>query len=80
MSQQEILDKLEEDTSFMHYTNVKIKQGESYENKKIYFNRDNGFYWGSKSRYNNDSTKIIGNLQKSSWYKFSHLVTYPYYV
>lgn len=80
LSQQEILGKLEEDTSFMHFANVKIKQGEGYENKKIYFNRDNGFYWGSKSRFNNDSTKTIGNLQQSTWYKFSHLVTYPHYV
>lgn len=83
LSQSEILNKLEEDSSFMHYSNVKISQGESYKNKKIYFNRYNGFYWGSKSRFNNtDTVKTVGNLQQGNWYKFSDLglITHPYYI
>jgi hypothetical protein len=73
LSQAEILDKLEEDSSFMYYANVKIQQGESYKNKKIFFNRYNGFYWGSKRFNNDDTTKTIGNLRQDSWYKFSDL-------
>ena len=74
LNNSEILSKLEEDTSFMHYANVKIKLGESYKDKKIYFNQDNGFYWGSKSRYNSyDTTQTIGVLQPGNWYRFSDL-------
>ena len=74
LSQSEILTKLEEDSSFMHYANVKIEQGESYKNRKIYFSRYNGFNWGSKSRLNsNDTVKTIGDLQQRTWYKFSDL-------
>lgn len=83
LSQSEILNKLEEDSSFMHYGNVKIEQGESYKNRKIHFNRFNGFYWGSKNRFNNiDTVKTIGNLQQGAWYKFSdlRLIIHPYYI
>lgn len=74
LSQADILNKLEEDPSFMHYANIKIKQVESYKDKKIYFNQDNGFYWGSKSRHNSDDkAKTIGVLQPNNWYKFSDL-------
>jgi hypothetical protein len=76
----EILGKLEEDTSFMYYTNVKI-EGKSYKGKKIYFNQYNGFYWESKSRYNSDdTTQTVGSLKRGNWYKFSDLVSYPYFV
>ncbi len=74
LSQAEILNKLEEDTLFMHYANIKIKPGEYYKNKRIYFNRDNEFYWGSKSRHNSkDKTKTIGLLKPENWYRFSDL-------
>src|SRR5215212_1672336 len=50
----------------------KIKEGESYNGKKIYFDRYNGFSWGSKSRNNSgDTTPTIGNLKKINWYRFS---------
>jgi hypothetical protein len=76
LSQSEILSKLEEDTAFMYFTNIRLKTGESYDNKKIFFDQDNGFYWGSKSRFNSsDTVKKIGNLQKNNWYKFSDLGT-----
>ena len=79
LSQEELLSKLEEDSSFMHYTNVKIKQEETYKGKKVFFNRYNGFSWGSKSRHNSaDTVKTIGNLQPASWYKFSDLGLFSY--
>ncbi len=74
LDQGEILRKLEKDPSFMHYANVKISKWEGYKNKKIYFNRNNGFYWGSKSRFNSDdTTTTIGNLKPISWYRFTDL-------
>jgi hypothetical protein len=71
-----ILNKLEEDTSFTRYANIRLKEGESYSNKKIFFNRDNGFYWGTRSRFDNsEEVKTIGNLQNGNWYRFSDLGT-----
>lgn len=83
LKQSEILNKLEEDSSFMHYANVKIPIKETYKSKKIYFNKSNGFYWGSKSRFNStDTVKTIGNLQQNAWYKFSDLglINHPYHI
>ena len=39
LNQSEILDKLEYDSSFSYFANVKIKPQESYQSKKIYFNK-----------------------------------------
>jgi hypothetical protein len=73
LSNATILQNLEEDTSFMHFANLRI-EGENYKTTKIYFNRFNGFYWGSKSRNNStDSSQTIGNLQQRNWYRFSDL-------
>ena len=72
-----ILRKLEDDSLFTWYTNVRIHGG-SYKNRKIYFNKDNGFTW--LDDVNKKRTMILGNLEKGNWYKFSYLVTYPYYV
>jgi hypothetical protein len=80
LTQAEILSKLEEDSSFMRYANVKIK-GQGYRDRKIYFDRDNGFCWGSQSFYNsNDCAKMIGILKPRRWYRFSDLglIIYPF--
>jgi hypothetical protein len=72
-----LLDKLEDDTSFLFVANVKYN-GESYSTRKVYFDKDNGFNWWSnrgESKFN-----TIGNLQKGNWYKLSDLVTYPFYI
>jgi hypothetical protein len=73
----DILNKLEEDSLFRWFANVKI-EGKSYKDKKIYFNQDNGFTW--LDDVERRRTKIFGNLEKDNWYKFSHLISYPYYV
>lgn len=78
LSQVEILDKLEDDSSFIFFTNVKYN-GEKYSTRKVYFNKDNGFPWLA-DKYGNVKVKTIGNLQSNNWYKFSHLVTHPYFV
>jgi hypothetical protein len=77
ISQADLLNKLETDSSFIYYANV-LTNKQSFKDVKIYFNRDNGFYWSGEN--SNDTTRIIGSLEKGNWYKFSHLVTYPYYV
>ena len=78
LNQVDIVNRLREDSSFLYYANVKIKQGDTYKNKKIYFNQDNGFTW--LDDVSGIRTRNLGNLQKGNWYKFSHLVTYPYYI
>ena len=35
LSQSEVLSKLEEDSTFIYYTNVRLKEGESYNKKKF---------------------------------------------
>jgi len=77
LSQVEILHKLETDSSFIYFANVKIKPEESYKNKKIYFNRDNGFYWITNQ--GNQKTKTLGKLETNNWYEISRL-NYYYYV
>lgn len=81
LKQGDILENLEVDSSFVYQANVKIDHHRSYKNQKIYFNRYNGFYW-RKGFFgkNGDTVKVIGDLQKDNWYKFSYLVTHPYYV
>jgi hypothetical protein len=78
LNQVDIVNRLEEDSSFRFYANVKIKQGESYRNKKIFFNKYNGFTW--LNDVSGVDTPTLGDLQKGKWYKFSNLVTYPYFI
>jgi hypothetical protein len=77
LNQTEILDKLKIDSSFI-YRMVKIKPEESYKDKKIYFTTDNGFYWWTDQ--GNRKTKILGKLEKDTWYEISGLTYYYYYV
>lgn len=77
LNQPELLQKLEIDSSFMYTTNVEFKPGEDYRNKKIYFNRDNGFEWWTES--GERKTKTIGKLQSDTWYEISGL-TYYYHI
>jgi len=77
LNQSEILEKLEVDSSFIYTANVKINQNESYKEKKIYFNRDNGFFWWTSR--GEKKNKILGKLQTNAWYEISRL-NYYYYV
>jgi hypothetical protein len=77
LNQIELLEKLEDDTSFLFVGNVKYN-GEKYTTRKVYFNKKNEFFWWSDR--GETKTETIGNLQKDNWYKFSNLVTYPYFV
>jgi hypothetical protein len=78
----EILSKLENDSSFIFFANVKYN-GDKYSTRKIYFNKDNDFYWKEGYLAGNeikDTVKRIGALEQNYWYKFSYLKTHPYYV
>jgi len=73
----EFIEYLKEDSLIQWFANVKIKE-DSYRGKKIYFNRDNGFTW--LNDFENKRSSIIGALDRKSWYKFSNLVSYPFYI
>ena len=76
LTQVDILNKLEPDSSFSWFANAKIKSGESYKNKKIFWNRDNGFPWWN--RIAEAHAPVLGKLKKDHWYKLSHLLTHSY--
>lgn len=80
LSQVEILDKLVEDSSFRWFGNANTSKNrvEIYRTKKIYFGKDNGFTW--RDDVAGKDTNILGNLEINTWYKFSGLVGYPYFV
>lgn len=78
ITQDEILSKLEDDSSFIFFANVKYN-GEAYATRKVYFNKNNDFLW-LLDNGRGVKTQAIGNLQPGNWYEFSNLVTYPYYI
>ena len=78
LNQQELLDNLEYDSSFSYTAVIKTKPDESYQNKKIYFNRDNGFYWWTDN--GNKKVKYIGNLLENTWYEVNDLTRYSYII
>jgi hypothetical protein len=78
----DMLNKLIEDTSFSFVTNVKFN-GEKFLNRKVYFNKYNGFTWGKfNDIHSNYRQRTIGDLQKETWYLLSGLsnVKTLYYV
>lgn len=77
VEQADLLENLEDDTTFFFIGNVN-DNGIKYASRKVYFSRDNGFYWWSIRGEN--KTKTISNLEKNTWYKFSNLVTYPFFI
>jgi hypothetical protein len=77
LNQSEILSKLEYDSLFSFFANVKIKSHESYQKKKIYFSKENDFYW-RHDVYGNIKAKVIGKLETNNWYEFSKLNYYSY--
>lgn len=74
-----------EDTSF-EYTGFVEYNGEDYAKRKIYFNKDNSFYWCDlKKMYSECNRKVLGELQKNTWYMLRglsryHSTLYLYYV
>ena len=67
VSPPELLERLETDTSFAYTANVKFN-GEKYSERKVYFDRENGFLWWGNIHYSNTTKKILGELQQETWY------------
>lgn len=67
-SESELYHGLIEDTSFSYTANVKYN-GVEYSERKVYFNRDNGFSWGKlNDRHSNYKQDTIGELESDTWY------------
>jgi hypothetical protein len=64
-----LLKKLEKDTKFSYIANVKYN-GEEYSQRKVYFEKDNGFMWLADVHDPNSGKKILGQLRKKTWYLF----------
>lgn len=62
----EIENALVEDSSFLYMASVKYN-GEDYSERKVYFNKDNGFAW-KNNLHSSSGLKTIGELQIESWY------------
>jgi hypothetical protein len=69
-SENELLNWLIEDTSFEFIACVKYN-GEDYDERKVYFNKDNGFLW--RRLDGSDPRKILGEFQQNTWYILSGL-------
>ena len=83
-SGQDLLNRLMEDTAFSYVTNV-IPNGEQYFERRVYFDRRNGFIW--RRPPNMDPARsvtydTIGSLERGHWFMFAGLsnVATLYYV
>ena len=73
ISPSELLRKLVEDTNLSFIANVKYN-GEDYPERKVYFNRANGFSWRKLNDKNsNYKQEIFGELQQKIWYSLGGL-------
>jgi len=79
-----ITNKLEVDSTFMYsYAGLNIREDKVKLKGKIFFNKDNGFYWNFGNTYyghKKTDKNVIGSLENNTWYKFSDLKTIAYYV
>lgn len=77
-------DKLEVDSTFRYsYAGLDSKGDRVKLKGKVFFNKDNGFYWNfGNTYYDHKKTdkNVIGSLENNTWYKFSNLKTIAYYV
>jgi len=59
------------DTSFSYSANV-MYNGVDYSDRKVYFNRDNGFSWRNMNERCSDCRrKVLGEFQSGTWYLLS---------
>lgn len=79
-----ITNKLEVDSTFRYsYAGLDSKGDRVKLKGKVFFNKDNGFYWNFGSTYydhKKTDKNTIGSLENNTWYKFSDLKTIAYYV
>jgi hypothetical protein len=67
VSSLKLLQNLKEDTSFIYRASV-LYNGTKYSERKVYFNRDNGFLWWGNLHKSTSTKKILGELQRETWY------------
>jgi hypothetical protein len=67
VSPPELLRKLVKDTSFVYRASVNYN-GTKYSERKVYFNRDNGFLWWGDLHKSSSTKRILGKLQQDNWY------------
>lgn len=82
VSPPELLNKLEKDNSFSYIANVEYN-GQKYSERKVYFERNNGFLWWGNLHNPNSTKEILGKLQQETWYLFgglsnTHTLYYAY--
>jgi hypothetical protein len=79
-----ITNKLEVDSTFRYsYAGLDSKGDRVKLKGKVFFNKDNGFYWNFGNTYyahKKTDKSTIGSLENNTWYKFSDLKTTAYYV
>ena len=77
----ELLNNLVKDKGQQYFANVTYN-GLDYSQRKVYFNRDNGFLWLKDLYDSNSAEKVLGSLKKETWYLLGGLsnVNTLYYV
>lgn len=65
-SEPELYYGLLKDSSFYYSADV-LYDGENFAQRKVYFNKDNGFLWW-KDYYSNSNRRVLGNLSTNTWY------------
>lgn len=68
----ELYHGLIEDTSFSYIGFVEYN-GAKYTERKVQFNKDNGFLWWKDLHKSNSTKKILGELQQDTWYLLAGL-------
>jgi len=66
----ELINKLETDTNFAYSANVKFN-GVEYSQRKVFFNKENGFVWRKRPDLDpsrNLTFSTLGELEKETWY------------
>ena len=67
VSSLELFKNLVEDTGFIYRASVSYN-GTKYSERKVYFNRDNGFPWWGDLHKSTSTKSILGELQRKTWY------------
>lgn len=63
----DLSNKLMKDLSFSFGATI-TNNGVSFSERKIYFNKDNGFSWWKDVHDSKSSRKILGELELETWY------------
>lgn len=68
----ELLNNLVKDDESSYGANVKYN-GTDYSERKVYFNKDNGFLWWADFHNSKSTKKVLGELKNQTWYLLAGL-------